>query len=126
MSVKMKYGATEGLPPENVQIDILWSNESPTSNFAAQTISLELSTYRAIAIVATASTSDANGGTAFGVVNDGITYNIFLHNNNANAEYTYVRSFKIGTSGITFGNGLRGSTAGAQYAIPRAIYGVRF
>lgn len=126
MGVNMRYGAAEKIKRENVQIDLLWVNTSPTSNFSAQTVALELSTYRAIAIVATATTSDANGGTAFGVVNDGITYNIFLHNNNANVEYTYVRSFKIGTSGITFGNGLRGSTAGAQYAIPRAIYGIRF
>lgn len=126
MSVNMRYGATEKIKRENVQIDLLWANTSPTSNFPAQTVTLELSTYRAIAIVATASTSDANGGTAFGVVNDGITYNIFLHNNNANYSYSYVRSFTVSDSGVTFTSGLRETTAGAQYAIPRAIYGIRF
>lgn len=126
MSVKMRYGATEGLPPENVQIDILWSNESPTSNFAAQTVALDLSKYKAVLIVATASTSDANGGTAIGMVGDGITYNIFLHNYNANYAYSYIRSFTVSNSGVTFTSGLRETTAGDQYAIPRAIYGVSF
>ena len=126
MSVKMKYGAGERLRPANAQIDLLWENPAPSSDFAAQKVALSLSAYKFVIIVATASTTDANGGFAFGRVGDGITYNIMLRNYNTNVLISYARTFTVDSTGVTFSTGMSDTSQTDGRAIPRAIYGVKF
>ena len=124
-SVEMSYGSGGGVTERSMKTDFLWENPSPSSSFAAQTVSLDLTPYKYVIIVATATTSDVNGGFAFGRVGDGIQYNIVLRNYNTSVAYDYVRRFEVTTAGVTFETGIRDTTAGTGYAIPKAIYGVR-
>lgn len=118
-------GASGGVTEQPMKTDLLWENPSPSSSFAAQTVPLDLTPYKYIIIVATATSSDVNGGFAFGRVGDGIQYNIALRNYNTSVTYAYVRRFEVTTTGITFETGIRDTTEGTGYAIPKAIYGVR-
>ena len=124
-SVEMSYGSGGGVTERSMKTDFLWENPSPSSSFAAQTVSLDLTPYKYVIIVATATASDINGGFAFGRVGDGIQYNIVLRNYNTSVTDAYVRRFEVTTAGVTFETGIRDTTAGAGYAIPKAIYGVR-
>lgn len=124
-SVEMSYGSGGGVTEQSMKTDFLWENPSPSSSFAAQTVSLDLTPYKYVIIVATATTSDVNGGFAFGRVGDGIQYNIVLRNYNTSSTFAYVRRFEVTTTGVTFETGIRDTTEGTGYAIPKAIYGVR-
>ena len=105
----------------------LWENKSPTTNFAAQTVSLDLTEYDAIIMtnVATTGSATANAQNTL-LMKDGCTYACISQNVTTGTRYTYNRSVSVNDTGVTFSTGYRAATAGANYFIPLAIYGVRF
>lgn len=109
-----------------IDMDLLWTNSSPTSSFSAQTISLDLSEYRAVLLIlvmeATASTIYYNpllclvNGNNYRAVNGGSK---IMH-----------RSFNVSTSGISVLGGYLVNSYGADTAdnvrqVPIYIYGIR-
>lgn len=117
----------EVLPPTPSEYKkLLWTNPSPTSSFAAQTISLDLSDYDAIEIIIRSDT--ANTYTLAPIVTEvgkgGIAFNSTAYNSG--------RQFTTTTSGITFtaatyyssyGNW---STTSTNALIPVYIYGIKY
>lgn len=101
----------------------LWANQNPTSNFSAQTVSLDLSAWSMLAIVTRFSATHNYRTINFVRVGDTCpldTGNFF------STMYTAKRSAAVSTSGVTFSTGYRNTTgtSGTEYCIPLAIYGV--
>lgn len=102
-------------------VDLLWENASPTSEFAEQSISIDLSAYKIIYI------------TMFGHVNtQNESYSMFIIDKNKGyvfvgwygAQYSE-RSVSITNSRVYFANGKTGGAVNNNYLIPYRIYGVK-
>ena len=115
-------------------IDKLWSNTSPKTAFAAQTVSINLTAYDAVLIFAANSTAspgtDVPSGTSDTVfsthsfVNKGET-GILAMGASKSGSVSW-REITVSNNGIVFGNGYENSGASAanDKAIPLEIYGV--
>ena len=100
----------------------LWTNNSPTVAFSAQTVQVNLSSYKGVEIVWRWSTAD-----------DGIFKQAFDKDTSsmifAMANNRVYRELSVSDSGVTFTTGYLGAynqqaTATTYYAIPIAIYGI--
>lgn len=119
---------------------LLWENPNPTSNFANQTISLDLSQYEVILFIVKQDTNNNYGNERaidqnLGFVGETITLHVINHivPNGATSQNSWIstRNADIITTGITFGTGygkrMSDSTIGTannQYCIPLKIYGI--
>ena len=112
---------------------LLWTNESPTSEFAAQTISLNLSGYDAVEIICRYSrTDDTSMRYICDVGNSASMY--WFYYTATDRKYTGVRSrnvVSVSTAGVTFDtcSGKAGNsttnTSNNGYIIPVKIYGIK-
>lgn len=101
--------------------ELLWVNPSPTSAFAAQTISLDLSEYEQVII----ETLDGNGA------GTGITYfdipttnwKLLSVGSKGTTWLDLTRLAKVSIDGVTFSD--RGSGKNLAYGIPQKIYGLK-
>lgn len=117
--------AQEAMDAKQGRLTLLWTNASPGSSFAAQTVSLDLTAYDFVVIFLSTSTSTAgqarmadNGRTVKGY--GGYLGTAFKSDN-------YTRDILgVSDSGVTFAGGYINATTGDQYAIPRYIYGGNF
>ena len=112
---------------------LLWSNASPTSNFAAQTVSLALSGYDAVEIEYYASTSKA----VLDVTKKKIGESSMLTGHlNPQSKKGYInllsRLISVTTSGIKFEVGFMKRTSDSStasnnnsYCVPYKIYGIK-
>lgn len=101
----------------------LWANPNPTSNFAAQTVPLDLSAWTWIAITAKL-TATGSAETAH-LIRVGSS-SVLAVPNIESSQYLCKRLATVASTGVTFAQGYRNTTgtAGANYCIPTAIYGV--
>ena len=104
--------------------DLLWTNSSPTSSFAAQTVAVDLSGYDFITVVAYESTSNAVEMSATISNTIGAKGRLFLM-----ANSRQFRAIEIGATGVVFGVGRSGAiseTAAEDNtaAVPVYIYGI--
>ena len=106
---------------------LLWTNSSPTSNFAAQTVSLDLSDYDAVFIECNTSTNATTGRTvAIGLVGTSVRLVTAIYQ-------IHERIATISTTGIAFAQNYylvsyasSNLTANNGYLIPTNIYGLKF
>lgn len=121
-------------------LTLLWENPNPTSSFAAQTISLDLSQYDVILFDIKADTNNSYGyqyskSRNIGFINETIalhTLNYIVPNGLSGQNvYTRTRNATISTSGITFGAGYTKKVSDSDVAtvdnttcIPLKIYGI--
>lgn len=101
----------------------LWTNPNPNSNFAAQTVSIDLSSWHLICILAKPQETGATTSAFLAAVG---TQNILSVPNIGSTQYFYKRNATISTTGVTFSTGYRNTsgTTGTGYCIPTAIYGL--
>lgn len=110
-------------------IDLLWTNSSPSSSFAAQTIQLDLSSYKAVIITVKPNTN-LSEMTNHLLLIDGETKQLQCAYFNGTLRS---RNATVTTSGITFGDGIfwntynNSNSAQSQsvQGIPVKIYGVK-
>ena len=103
-----------------VEMELLWENASPTSSFAAQTISLDLSVYDLVMLEFTASTT-------------WYIRQVFISNIGGNFYYrvvdgagkVYNRTCVINRNGIQFEVGQEGTSRNNDLCLPTKIYGVK-
>lgn len=104
---------------------LLWENPNPTANFAAQTISLDLSDYDLVAIWSTGFNRQTQDSQMNICPVGGDTLINCAH------THHFLRSASVSSTGVTFGAGGFISSFGGNiqtsnaYAIPRKIYGIR-
>ena len=101
----------------------LWTNASPSSDFSAQTVPLDLSSWNLIAILAKTTTTGNTTSVFLAAVGTG---SILSVPNLGSTQYFYKRTMDVQTTGVTFSTGYRNTsgTSGASYCIPVAIYGL--
>lgn len=119
-------------PSRDDKLKLLWTNPNTTAAFASQTVSLDLSKYKYIAIkcsfqlfaVAVGHYISTNiipvpsqvGSTG---------YSAFIMGINNSQDITS-RSISVSVSGVTFGAGNSSSVSGSnEYCIPLKIYGMK-
>lgn len=103
-----------------LNMDLLWTNASPTSAFAQQTINLDLSKYKLVLI--DVYDHFLNRGKFLNVVpiND-VFYIVAFY------DFVYLRQIVVNEEGIAFGAGRRFEMTNDDnaYAVPYKIYGVK-
>lgn len=109
---------------------LLWSNESPTSNFAAQTVELDLSGYSHVLIENSVTSGSSNTYIRrTELFQKGFTATMF---NASHFTWMCSRRATVSDTGIVFTTGKYGYVGesgqgdGTQYCIPTKIYGVNF
>lgn len=103
-------------------IDLLWENASPTSEFAAQTVAVDLSLYSWCAIETYHSTTEVASTVDFMPVKEGVQYAVDVVDSSDN---TARRPFTISKTGIVFDGAKRSGSNTTKYVIPVRIYGVK-
>lgn len=104
--------------------DLLWTNPSPTSTFAAQTLSIDLSDYSFLIIKSTRSNGSTFYVSSLVEVGGGTTTIL----GGAESGLTLVgRNVSATSTGITFSTGYLNGNSGTNTAwcIPVSIYGIR-
>ena len=111
-----------------IQIKKLWENASPTSAFAGQTISLDLSDYQHIGVVGALSATSLSKNVFISSVGEAGIINFAYGAGNSGAA-SYYRTFNASVSGIQFNDGYSArtsaDTANNSAAIPCIIYGIK-
>ena len=125
-AVSSVNGKTGTVVIDDIPMTLLWTNASPTSSFANQTITIDLSDYDAV-LVKSKIVTDING--VFSQLffkSSGYSYLFFVY------THIFYRFLEISDSGIVFGHcnylsnyGASGFSVGDNYAIPLQIYGVK-
>lgn len=104
-----------------MKMDLLWTNPSPTSDFAAQTVPLDLSEYSMLIIVTEVTSLWAASYCFPKILNKAFALH-FVTENNSNSR---IRAVTFTSSGVEFGNGMNnGSTNNAEQK-PKYIYGIK-
>lgn len=104
---------------------LLWTNSSPSSTFANQTISLDLSEYNYI-IISAIDTDDIETE-KYSLIKVGSQNNI-IGLKHRTAVDIRVRTVDVSTESVVFGTGKDvsgGVTNGNKYAVPYHIYGIK-
>lgn len=121
---------------QGITKELLWENASPTSSFAVQTISIDLSKYNFVIVEAqfassadirtqvsarTPKSSGSNTVNRIGIGTGGTS---------APFMYYVYRNFTVNSAGVYFGEGYRSKSSMAEemnngYCVPLAIYGVK-
>ena len=120
-----------GMNIDDLEPVLLWTNPSPTANFAAQTVSLDLSGYEGVLVefYATVSTQKlcareyVKKGESY--IGSGVksTYNA---SGNLETNSLYTRGIlHVDDNGIEFSVGMNGTSTANQVMIPTKIYGVK-
>lgn len=104
---------------------LLWTNSSPTSSFAAQDVSVDLSPYDWYVIETKWSSSSGLvlPLTMFEV--DETRHMVWMGNNSTNRTGGRAFTYSIANQAITFEGGYYNASASNAYAIPLNIYGVK-
>lgn len=106
--------------------DLLWTNSSVTSNFAAQTVSLDLSGYSYVHVLFAASTNDGASMVSVLALIDSLKYKAIADGNSLRYRF-----FTPSATGVVFEAGMAYSSYGGSaatangYVIPYKIYGIR-
>jgi len=112
---------------------LLWENPDPSSSFASQTVSLDLSDYDAVYVYAKYRAANTNScPTALALIGTGSQL-FYLANLSAASSQANVRNYSVTSTGVAFESTYRktltATSAGSvanDYIIPVAIYGVKF
>ena len=106
---------------------LLWTNPSPSSSFAAQTVSLDLSDYDEIEVICRPYATEASYFTSrVKVGNNGMIYSQTGYGNPVRI-YGTQRNFTPTSTGVAFGDGLDFSASVSNvYCVPYQIYGIKY
>ena len=116
----------EVLPPTPSEYQkLLWTNPSPTSAFAAQTISLDLSNYDAVDVEFRHWTDKDCRVTTRNYLNEGEGVGIGTSTDAASSG-NFRRGFKMYTDGVQFWGGVSNTSVDNNSTIPVRIWGIKF
>ena len=102
----------------------VWENTSPTSSFAAQTVSVDLTNYGAILCVFS-NGQETDGTTVSTIVIKG-TVGMLLAPHESGSGGNFYRSCSPTNNGVAFGDGKKGGSGTVNTDnIPLAIYGIK-
>ena len=107
-----------------IMFDLLWTNASPNSTFAMQTIELDLTGYTAVYFYykMLASADDSSYGSKLYLIND---KDFTLAEGYYDKNNIIFRTAWIDAKGIVFGNAKKNGGSNNSVIIPYKIYGVK-
>lgn len=115
-------GGSSPVEPENLSPVLLWTNPSPTSEFAAKTVSVDLTNYEGVIVEYEESTS----------ISEIISRVYCKRNENIRfgCGYTFdssarSRNLSINDNGVTFSDAYIQTEKNNTYLVPVKIYGVK-
>ena len=114
-----------------VDMELLWTNSSPTSSFSPQTVPLDLSDYKLVLVYFKRTSSTDKFGSSLCHV--GMASNGSCPPQGADATTMTTRCYSVNSNGIAFENGVYSNHSGANTSsyvdnngcIPYKIYGIR-
>ena len=104
--------------------ELLWTNPSPSANFSAQTVSLDLSGYVGVIITPKLLPSSTNMRNSVTLIKGKTTTTCFELVGTAPVGFCG-RDITVSSPGVAFGNGAYNGSANNGYWIPMYIYGIR-
>ena len=128
-AISSKFSALNTLLNDVPHYTLLWTNPNPTSAFAAQTISLDLSKYDAVEVVARQYTGDQVVFSSKAEV--GKSGKLFCYGYH-DARELDARKYEVSTTGVSFQIGYStmisdsSGTATGGNCVPYKIYGIKF
>ena len=103
----------------------LWTNPSPTSSFAAQDVSVDLSPYDWFVVETRwSTTSDLVLPLEMFEVDEN-RHMVWMGNNSSNRTGGRVFTYSVANQEISFEGGYYNGSASNAYVIPLAVYGVK-
>lgn len=105
-----------------VKIKKLWENASPTSSFAAQTISIDLSDYDFVFITSVSSSGATKYSIYWGAVGGAILMNYVYYTSQI---ISLNRALAVNSDSIDVGNCTSNASNNNSVLIPLKIYGVK-
>lgn len=93
--------------------DLLWTNPSPTSNFSAQTVSLDLSEYETVIVLFKGGSENSNFSSLVATKGNSYFISTVYKTASANGVYFAERDLTISNGSVVFGSG-RGAVLGAH------------
>ncbi|MBR2697524.1 MAG: hypothetical protein IKE76_02955 [Clostridia bacterium] len=124
MPIAMQYGASGRGNAGGLTMDLLWENSAPSSNFAAQNVSVNLSAYKMFGIVMwySTTTQDETPMNMY-TVDEAPKYLMISGSNNRGGARVVTYD---GTNGaLSFADATYNSGTNNAYLIPLRIYGIR-
>ena len=128
-AITSKFSALNTLLNDVPHYTLLWTNPNPTSSFAAQTISLDLSKYDAVEVVARQYATDSFVFSSKAEV--GKFGKLFCYGYD-DARELDTRRYEVSTTGVSFQTGYytmisdSSGTASSTHCVPYKIYGIKF
>ena len=124
--VKIGVGGVEVNTPsvetEGMQMELIWENASPTSNFTAQTIELDLNQYIALIITCRVHISAERATSHICLYGE----NILDLSHALNTSWVATqRHATIYPDKVVFDDGYRNGAVNNDYRIPYRIYGIK-
>ena len=104
-------------------VTTIWTNPSPTSTYASQTLVVDLSAYKMLIVQFKQANNIDIYSYAVNMI-DG-TEHMVTTSSKTGTAYTYKRTMKCSSTGIVFSSGYRSTSAGAAYMVPYRIYGIK-
>lgn len=117
---KTNAGASTGGSNNGIEMVKLWENASPTSEFAAQTVSIDLSAYQLVEVHF--KYAAAANGRAISSCPVGTRLNVVMGGSNNALAMRYAN---VSETGLSFESGYLNGTANTTSAIPVEIYGIK-
>ena len=114
-----------GIIPKTASFIKLWTNPSPTSSFAPQTISIDLTNYDAVLIEAHNFRYDNSQYALSAVICLKGQTSFFLFGSASNNRLG-VRTFSVSDSGVVASEATYNATAQNEFGVPHEIYGIRW
>lgn len=129
-NVSMRYGkagkfsgGANASEEQTSLFTLLWTNASPTSNFAAQTVTLDLSEYSFVLVLFRHSTSADVTATLSGMTNVGGSARLLT--GSAETNRIGIRTARAETDGVVFSSCTFNNATNNGIIIPYQIWGVK-
>lgn len=122
--IAMQYGSSGKGNGGGIVFDLLWENSAPSSNFAAQTLSINLSAYKLFGIVFWYSTTTQEEvPMELFTVDENTKYPMISGNNNRGGTRSV--TYNATNAELSISNATYNSGTSNGYLIPLRIYGLR-
>ena len=122
--IAMQYGSSGQANNGGIVLDLLWENSDPTSNFVAQSISINLSAYKLFGIVFWyITTTQEEVPMELFTVDENTKYPMISGNNNRGGTRSV--TYDAANGQLSFSAATYNSSTGNGYLIPLRIYGLR-
>lgn len=109
-----------------LRMDLLWENDSPSSSFSAQTVTVDLSGYAQFMVVPIFSSSTRNlCPPVISAVEDGVVSGMVCGSGSGDHVGSRTCYYDSSVPGIVFAGGNYSGASNNAYCIPMFIYGIR-